>query len=419
VISGISLARMRLSLGEAREAHGAIADLVADPSFAAIPPRTRLRAATLLVEACLGAGTDVSAASRILEEARDASGEGGDPRAFASLALARAAASTGDPVSANRGLESARTDAATPYCRAFVEYQGRALGLEAESDEDFMARLEPLFSAAGRLTEPEVLARVQSARRRAEQGCVDEAAAALEELGRRVDAANHPLWCRWVDEAMETVSLPRARLRLLGRLMADPTVMLTTARRVDATIVFSDLVGFTERANHLSPEGVLTTARTLFELSADLLSRHGLHVIDYLGDGVLAMASGAGHEDRALCCCRDLVRRMGLVTRVRERLHGQGLESDESTLPMVIRCGVATGPVVVGMLGSMSKMDVAAIGMTTNRASRLQQLAGPDEVLCDEGMRSGLVEHGTLEHHQLKGVDGPCAVRRLRPLALD
>src|SRR5262249_57547039 len=53
-------------------------------------------------------------------------------------------------------------------------------------------------------------------------------------------------------------------------------------------------------------------------------------------------------------------------------------------LPLQIRIGVNTGPVVVGPVGNDRKMDYTAIGDTTNLASRLQALAPPGGILISE-----------------------------------
>jgi class 3 adenylate cyclase len=92
-----------------------------------------------------------------------------------------------------------------------------------------------------------------------------------------------------------------------------------------------------------------------------------------MGDGLLAVAQGTAHRDRGRRFAPELVARCGQIGRVR-RARGE-------SLGLTTRAGVASGPVVLGLVGSLAKLEHLAIGRTTNLAARLQGEARPGEVV--------------------------------------
>jgi len=87
------------------------------------------------------------------------------------------------------------------------------------------------------------------------------------------------------------------------------------------------------------------------------------------------------HEDHARRACRaalDIQRRLGE--------YGNTVERDTS-LPFKMRIGLHSGPVIVGAIGNDLRMDYAAVGDTTNLASRiLQTITGMREDLKSQLM---------------------------------
>jgi len=203
-----------------------------------------------------------------------------------------------------------------------------------------------------------------------------------EETGRkRLNAAyqravdsNNPLWMQWVDETANELDPAQLSERLATRFSGRPRADLLETKREEVTIIFADLVNFTPRTLELTPEDVMSTVRGLFELGVPLLTKHLVSPLTYMGDGLLAIAQGKDHAKRGLAFACELVARAGRISKVRTLL--------ESGWRVDLRAGVATGTVVLGSLGTLFKMDFAAIGVTTNLAARLQGTAQPGEVVC-------------------------------------
>jgi class 3 adenylate cyclase len=174
--------------------------------------------------------------------------------------------------------------------------------------------------------------------------------------------------------------------------------------RTDASIVFADLVGFTPRSEHMSAEEVMDTVRCLFELSVPVLARHRVQPLSYRGDGLLACARGEDHERRALAFAREFTRRAARATAVR---HAMGRDWG-----LDVRAGVASGPVVLGVLGTLFKLEYVVNGRTANLAARLQSSAKPNEVVCDAHVAACAGLEPT-EELALKGLAAPVSACRI------
>jgi adenylate cyclase len=196
--------------------------------------------------------------------------------------------------------------------------------------------------------------------------------------------------------------------RFSGR---DPEELARTTEE-EATIVFVDLVDFTPRAGTLPPAEVMSTVRGFFELAVPLLVEEKIRPLSCLGDGLLAISEGSEHAARGLAFARRLVARAGRASIARTALGERW--------GLAVRAGVASGPVVKGVLGNLLKLEYAAIGLTTNLAARLQSKANPGEVLCSARTAAAADIEAREEMLELKGFATPIGAVRLEvdPLEL-
>ena len=211
---------------------------------------------------------------------------------------------------------------------------------------------------------------------------------------------NTPLWFAEVDRRYARIDPIRSALRASQRFTGQPEADLLRTQQEEVTIVFNDLVGFTDRSQFLAPEAVMDTVRSLFEVSSPVLSRHRVRPLQYMGDGLLAVCQGPDHAARGRAFAIDLVARCGRIGRVR-RARGE-------PLALTTRAGVASGTVVLGLVGSLAKFEHLAIGRTTNLAARLQGQARPGEVVWQ--VAAG---QPAPEQVRLKGFAEPVAIDRV------
>ena len=139
-------------------------------------------------------------------------------------------------------------------------------------------------------------------------------------------------------------------------------------KRVTATLLFSDLRGFTSFSEKLEPEEVIATLNDyLTEMSEAILDHHGT-LVSFMGDGIMAVFGAPvevdDHADRALAAAREMLDRMhGFNARMKEAELGDGFK---------MGIGLNTGPVMSGNVGSERRLEYTAIGDTTNTAARLE-----------------------------------------------
>ena len=138
--------------------------------------------------------------------------------------------------------------------------------------------------------------------------------------------------------------------------------------RGEATVMFSDLRGFTSFSETLEPERVIESLnRYLTEMSEAILD-HGGTLVAYMGDGIMAVFGAPlkqeDHADRALEAAREMLARMeGFNDWLREQELHDGFK---------MGIGLNSGPVMSGNVGSERRLEYTALGDTTNTAARLE-----------------------------------------------
>jgi class 3 adenylate cyclase len=412
-ITAGNLARLEFELGHLGDAARRSREVLTQHG-ASLPLYTVMRHRTLLVEALVTSGQDsqeLASACDILARERASAGADHPLRGYAAVALARGAARLGQS-GVSELLDEALLALSYDAQRGLVEYWRRELLPSDEGQDTWFERVLGHFSASPVVFEPEVLAYVRTAEAAARRGDLYRARALLDAVDARVEQSNNTALRRLLDDSAVRIDPAGMPERLVRRYAGADMASLAETRRVDNTIVFADLVSFTQRSNELTPEEVMETARSVFELSSEVLKRHATQPLSYLGDGLLAHATGPEHGRRGVAFACDFTSRCDNVTRIRQALWGD--EPLPLRLQMNVRCGVATGPVVLGVLGSLAKLEFAAIGMTTNRAARLQGQAEPNQVVADAAIDGPFMERGLPESYRLKGIDGEVHAVRIQ-----
>jgi class 3 adenylate cyclase len=180
------------------------------------------------------------------------------------------------------------------------------------------------------------------------------------------------------------------------------------AERRHLTVMFVDLASSTNLSTRLDPEAMRDVLRAYQNAVAGEIGRVGGHVAKLMGDGVLAYFGWPrAHEDDAERAVRAGLGAAavvgGLTSPVPEKL--------------ACRVGIATGLVVVGdLIGEGAAQEHAVVGVTPNLAARLQQAAGPDEVVIAASTRRPLGSGFVIEElgeQLLKGHEEPAALFRV------
>jgi guanylate cyclase len=177
-------------------------------------------------------------------------------------------------------------------------------------------------------------------------------------------------------------------------------------RHEAASVLFADIVSFTAFAERTAPERVVELLGRVFETLDDLTARHGLEKIKTLGDGYMAVAGVP--QPRA-----DHARAAAAMAVEIEPALRKELEADWPSLH--VRVGIASGPLVAGVIGSR-RFSYDLWGDTVNTAARMAGLAEPGSVVVADSTASLLDGAATLEARgetEVKG-KGPMKVWRLK-----
>lgn len=170
--------------------------------------------------------------------------------------------------------------------------------------------------------------------------------------------------------AFERFVPPQVVQELLAQEGAEPRL---ESRRLEATVLFCDLRGFTSLAERLTAEQVIAVLNRYLEAVSGAVFDHGGTVVSYQGDGVMAVFGAPlpqeGHAAHALAAAREIVD--ASLPRFNAWLAEEGLASE----PLEVGIGINTGPVMSGSVGSSRRIEYAAVGDATNVAARLQALS--------------------------------------------
>lgn len=162
--------------------------------------------------------------------------------------------------------------------------------------------------------------------------------------------------------------------------------------RRQLTVLFCDMVGFTELANRVDPEVLQTIIRSYEDACAVCITRFEGYVFQRLGDGIVAFfgypLAHEGEAERAIYAGLSIIESLSRLD-VPEVGHLQ------------VRVGIASGLVVV------ASAEKGAVGDTMNLAARLQSIAQPGSVVVSEQvyrLAGGNFEYELLGEQTLKGI---------------
>lgn len=169
------------------------------------------------------------------------------------------------------------------------------------------------------------------------------------------------------------------------------------------TILFTDIVGFTELSNQLGPGRIAKLLNEYLDVMITAIFEYGGTVDKFMGDGILAMFGAPedlGAEMQVQRAIASVLRMHEQLNELNQRWNLQGVP------PVRFRCGIHTGIAVVGMFGSADRTDFTAIGPTVNMAARLQEAATPNGILVSEEVAQYLDRSMVVDSHpvHLKGI---------------
>ena len=165
-------------------------------------------------------------------------------------------------------------------------------------------------------------------------------------------------------------------------------------KRVHASVMFSDIRGFTSLAESQPPEETIELLNTYYALMFDAISSHGGVVTLMMGDGLMSVFGApmplSDHGESAVRAAQEMVELIDLFNLERQA---------EEKPPIRIGIGIASGEMVAGYAGTNKRATYTCIGDTVNLAARLEAhtKVAQRAILIDDVTRSALSERITVE----------------------
>jgi adenylate cyclase len=158
---------------------------------------------------------------------------------------------------------------------------------------------------------------------------------------------------------------------------------------MSGTSMFTDLRGFTSFGETLSAPRVIEVLNAYLGEMSEAILAHGGTLVAYMGDGIFAVFGApieqADHADRALACAREMLT---------ERLprFNQWMQQQGAGQGFRMGIGLNSGSFMSGNVGSAQRLEYAAIGDTTNTASRLEGMTKgtPFQLFMSDSTREAL-----------------------------
>ena len=184
----------------------------------------------------------------------------------------------------------------------------------------------------------------------------------------RLDLAERTLELQQTNALLETERERSERLlvnmlppEIAHRLKQGETNIADHAPEV--SVMFADIVNFTELSAARSPEDVVEILNAIFNMFDDEVADLGLEKIKTIGDAYMVVSGlPSAREDHATALA---------TLAVRMQLHLPRLQSELGLDHLGLRIGIHSGPVVAGVIGR-SKYSYDLWGDTVNVASRME-----------------------------------------------
>jgi len=175
---------------------------------------------------------------------------------------------------------------------------------------------------------------------------------------------------------------------VVDRLKSNPDTTIANEFE-EASVLFADIKGFVALAKSLGPARTVALLNTIVRTFDELAERRGVEKIKTIGDAYMAAAGlpdpAADHADRIAGLALDMI-------AAAERI------SKELGVSIVLRIGIASGPVLAGVIGA-KRLIYDVWGDTVNLASPLEGQSQPQGILVSELTHARLGSEYLLEPH--------------------
>ena len=192
---------------------------------------------------------------------------------------------------------------------------------------------------------------------------------------------------------------------ILEMIMANPEDSWLKGIRSEASILFTDIRGFTSFSESREPERVVDSLNEYFSIASQHILQNSGYIDKFVGDAVLGVfgvpVKCSDHAEKAVRAAFNMQREF------------QERGKDGNELLSRIGIGIHSGVVVSGNIGSSVKMEYTVIGDSVNVASRVNGLAAPGKIILSKSTYSAvkdMVLAESLPPQMVKGKKEPIEI---------
>jgi len=160
---------------------------------------------------------------------------------------------------------------------------------------------------------------------------------------------------------------------LVKEVLENPDSYYSSLRgvRIPATVLFSDLIGFTTLSEKADPEALVLQLNEYLSRMTSVVFSNGGTLDKFIGDAIMAVwgnVRSVGMADDAKNCARAALAMRRELRQLNQKWRGEG------RMGLGMGIGINQGEVIGGNIGSQERMDPTVIGDSVNLASRLEGL---------------------------------------------
>ncbi|MEF3307296.1 adenylate/guanylate cyclase domain-containing protein [Paenibacillus sp. GYB004] len=169
---------------------------------------------------------------------------------------------------------------------------------------------------------------------------------------------------------------------VVDQMLASGNEVKLGGERMDISLIFVDIRGFTTLSEKLEPEQVIQFLNEYLDVCTKAVFKYNGTLDKFIGDGVMAMfGAPVKYDNHAEMAVRAALEMKKQTASLEERLMQK--------LGFTVRFGIGIncGPAIVGNIGSEElRLDYTAIGDTVNLAARLESNAKPGQILISDAL---------------------------------
>jgi len=155
--------------------------------------------------------------------------------------------------------------------------------------------------------------------------------------------------------------------QVVDLILENPETIVLDGEEREATILFSDIRGFTSFSEKMKPKEIVQMLREYFTLMVGAVFKFQGTVDKFIGDAIMSIFGAPtpqpNHAELAIQAALEMQRLLKIFNTDRIQ---------KGQKPISIGVGINTGDVVVGNIGSEERLEYTAVGDAVNLASRLE-----------------------------------------------